>query len=198
VPLRSSPWAALSIPIRKRRCRRWERKLTSKDLLQRQSWKRFPPSPPLVLFGLEVPGSGMGVGCGKAVIGNARHIPALFGFRTGMFTKMADIPSFGADGNERNLDAGAPLANTQRIMSGVWLPASALCHLSRCPLSVVTWSFFARCSHSLSFRGKNVARLNLELAQKRKGDIYSTGDADKALVLVGQVERTEAVPRRWF
>jgi hypothetical protein len=38
-----------------------------------------PPLPPLVLYGLEVPGDGMAVvGCGKGVIGTARRIRALF------------------------------------------------------------------------------------------------------------------------
>ena len=60
-----------------------------------------PPLPPLVLYGLEVPGDGMAVvGCGKGVIGTARHIRALSGFRTGMLIKMANMYSFGVGGDD--------------------------------------------------------------------------------------------------
>jgi hypothetical protein len=54
----------------------------------------------LILSGLEAPGFGTVVGCGKGVVGNARHIRALSGFRTDMFTGMEGMYSFEVAGDD--------------------------------------------------------------------------------------------------
>ena len=60
------------------------------------------PRPASVLFGLEARGRGTIVGCGNQVIGIARHIRALSGFRTVMLFTMDAMYLFVVDGDDPN------------------------------------------------------------------------------------------------
>ena len=56
--------------------------------LHRHWSKKFLHRPELDLFGLAAVGRGTIIGCGKKVVGIARRIRALFGFRITMSVKM--------------------------------------------------------------------------------------------------------------
>lgn len=76
---------------------------------RRRSRSKLSRLPALVMPGSAGPGLGMEVGCGKAVIGNARHIRVRSGLRTGMPFTMEGMCSFGAGGDNHQLQGGSRL-----------------------------------------------------------------------------------------